>query len=123
MLNRRQFLKLGLAAGAGLVVRWNVGGSEGDGQVGGTLQVAAAPAAEGLGLSDPAAQPKFVNLVPDAMAPGFKFTSKNGKYKVATGPALQMTGLVGRNGAPVATPVWGYGDPSTGYTWSSGRTG
>ncbi len=31
---------------------------------------------------------------------------------------MQYTGLVGPDGiTPVATPVWGYGDPSSGYTW------
>ncbi len=110
MTSRRSFLKLGSAMGAGalLATRYQA------------LQyVFGAPAA--LGLSDPAMQPKFVNLVPDAMAPGFKFSSKNNKYKVAVGPSVQMTGLVGADGAPVPTPVFGYGLPNLGYTWP-GRT-
>ncbi len=116
MLSRRQFMKLGLAAGAGLVMRWNVGGLAGVGQLGGTLKAEAASAR--VGLSDPTLQPKFAHTVPDALAPGFRFTPKKGKIKVAMGPALQMTGLVGPDGVtPVATPVWGYGAPSTGYTW------
>ena len=76
----------------------------------------------GLGLSDPALQPMFANSVPDAMAPSFKFIPNNkGKIKVAMGPSVQQTGLVdttgGVVGAPVPTPVWGYGSPSQGYTW------
>ena len=82
MISRRQFLRLGLAAGAGLVVRCKTDASPGGGQFGGTLQAEEAPAS--AGLSDPALQPKFVNLVPDALAPTFKFPSKKGKYKVAT---------------------------------------
>jgi FtsP/CotA-like multicopper oxidase with cupredoxin domain len=73
------------------------------------------------GLSDPAQQPKFANPVPDALAPGFKFTSKRNRFKVAMGPAIQQTGLVDANGNPLSTPVWGYGLPSIGYTWP-GRT-
>ncbi len=83
MLNRRQFLKLSLAAGAGFVIRVKADGL--GGQLGGALQAEAAPAAEGLHLSDPASQPKFANLVPDAMAPGFKFVPNKGKIKVAAG--------------------------------------
>ena len=119
MLNRRQFLKLSLAAGAGFVIRVKADGL--GGQLGGELQAEAAPAAEGLQLSDPALQPKFANLVPDAMAPGFKFVPNKGKIKVAAGPSVQYTGLLGPGGTPVPTPVWGYGDTSMGYTWP-GRT-
>jgi len=114
MTSRRSFLKLGsaMSAGALLATRYQA------------LQyVFGAPAA--TGLSDPALQPKFMNPVPDAMAPGFKFTSKNNKFKVAVGPSVQMTGLVDTTGevagVPVPTPVFGYGLPNIGYTWP-GRT-
>ena len=111
MFSRRDFLKLsGASAGALAALRYGL-----------IRSGLAAPAA--IGLSDPALQPKFANLVPDAMAPGFKFTSKNNKYKVALGPSVQMTGLVdpANFNAPLPTPVWGYGLPSIGYTWP-GRT-
>jgi FtsP/CotA-like multicopper oxidase with cupredoxin domain len=77
-------------------------------------------------LSDPALQPKFVNFVPDAMAPGFKFDlrfnrGKGASVKVGVGPSIQQTGLIGPGGGPVSTPVFGYGSPSLGYTWP-GRT-
>ncbi len=98
MLSRRQFLKLSLAAGAGFVIRVKADGL--GGQLGGALQAEAEalPAGRDLILSDPALQPKFVNLVPDAMAPGFKFVPKKGKIKVAAGPSVQYTGLVGPGG-------------------------
>jgi spore coat protein A len=81
----------------------------------------AVPGMVGLVLSDPALQPKFVNLVPDALAPGFKFTAQNNKFKVAVGPAVQQTGLVDAAGNLLSTPVFGYGLPNLGYTWP-GRT-
>jgi FtsP/CotA-like multicopper oxidase with cupredoxin domain len=77
------------------------------------------------GLSDPAAQPKFVNLVPDALAPGFKFDlgmSRFRKTKVAVGQSVQQTGLIDPlTGLPLNTTVWGYGDPGSFYSWP-GRT-
>ncbi|MFC2176791.1 multicopper oxidase domain-containing protein [Actinomycetota bacterium] len=115
-LSRRDFLKLsGLAAGTSVV---NPGLL-----LPGTAGVRAArafvPAA--AGLIDPALQPKFVNLVPDAMAPGFKFYPKKGRVKVGAGPAVQWTGLTDSIGNPLQTPVFGYGTPSQGFTWP-GRT-
>jgi FtsP/CotA-like multicopper oxidase with cupredoxin domain len=77
------------------------------------------------GLSDPAAQPKFVNPVPNALDPSFAFAPSNKnklKYKIAVGPSVQMTGLLGPDGlTPVATPIFGYGRQSQGFTWP-GRT-
>jgi len=75
------------------------------------------------GLSDPAAQPLFAHLAPNAMATGFKYTPQNNKITIGMGQAVQMTGLVGgANGyTPVPTPVWGYGTRELGVTWP-GRT-
>jgi FtsP/CotA-like multicopper oxidase with cupredoxin domain len=63
------------------------------------------------GLSDPALQPKFVNPVPDALAPGFKFSPTSGRsfYRVGAAQTVQQTGLVDTWGNPLSTPVWGYG--------------
>ena len=99
MINRRNFLGSSAAISAlaalPLSVRWSV----------------AQAVTQGIGLSNPAAQDKFVNLVPDAMAPGFKYvTDKSGQYAVQVREALQMTGLRGPGGALVPTPVWGYAD-------------
>ena len=108
-MKRREFSKIMAAASAGTLLPWH--------------KLRATPAA--LGLSDPAIQPKFVNLVPDALAPGFKYEVRNpnkAKFKVAMGPSVQMTGLVGPDGVtPVPTPVWGYGYNNIGFTWP-GRT-
>jgi spore coat protein A len=107
-VTRRQVLKYGLAGGAGLVLPWKFRLSKAHG----------APMIPGL--SDPALQPKFVNPVPDALAPSFKYYSPNGKFKVAVGPSMQMTGLMSGS-IPVPTPVWGYGLNGKGFTWP-GRT-
>ena len=70
MISRRDFFKLTAATGVGLAV---AGGQTRSGPGGarsvGALRAYAAAAA--VGLSDPAAQPKFMNAVPDALAPGF----------------------------------------------------
>jgi FtsP/CotA-like multicopper oxidase with cupredoxin domain len=72
-------------------------------------------------LSDPAQQPKFATLVPNALDPGFLFQPKNGKITVEVGQTVQQTGLVAPDGiTPVPTTVWGYGDKGF-YTWP-GRT-
>ena len=99
MTTRRSFLKssAGLAALAALPlsVRWSVA------------------RAAGLipGLSDPLMQPKFTNLVPDALAPGFRYIpNKKGEFEVQVRTATQFTGLVDANGTPLPTPVWGYAD-------------
>ena len=74
------------------------------------------------GLSDPAAQPLFTNLAPNAMAAGFKYVPQNSKLTIAMGQAVQMTGLIGADGiTPVATTIWGYGTKELGVTWP-GRT-
>jgi FtsP/CotA-like multicopper oxidase with cupredoxin domain len=79
------------------------------------------------GLSDPALQPKFAYPVPDALAPGFKYTPIGfGKppklmYRVAAGPTVQKTGLVGAGGELLETPLFGYGSRGAGFTWP-GRT-
>jgi len=67
-------------------------------------------------LSDPSLQPKFVNLAPNALDPGYKFTpGPGGEYTVGIGPMSQMTGLLNK-GTPVPTPLWGYGQGG-GYFW------
>ncbi len=111
MTTRRQFIGMGGAALAGFVLSGKLG----------YLRVMAAPAR--VGLSDPALQPKFVNMVPDALAPGFIYQAdKHGRYKVQIGQAMHMSGLVGPGGAPVPTPIWGYGDQKDKtFTWP-GRT-
>ena len=85
--------------------------------------------AEALGkrLSDPAVQPKFAELVPNALDPGFIYQpiprgSKAGLYNVNVEQTAQETGLR-RNGTgrKLTTTVWGYGPDSGGVSWP-GRT-
>jgi FtsP/CotA-like multicopper oxidase with cupredoxin domain len=105
---RRDFLKLSGAAGVAAALpfsRW-----------------VAKARAKGLidGLSDPAAQPKFMEPVPNALDPGFIYDTSKGKIKVAVGPTVQETGLVDAAGNRLSTPLWGYGSDKF-YTWP-GRT-
>jgi FtsP/CotA-like multicopper oxidase with cupredoxin domain len=106
---RRDFLKLSGAAGVTAALpfsRW-VAKARADGDM--------------PGLSNPALQPRFTELVPNALDPGFIYDTKKGKIKVAVGQTTQMTGLVAPDGTtPVPTTVWGYGDKQF-YTWP-GRT-
>ena len=74
------------------------------------------------GLSDPAAQPLFINPAPNAMSAGFKFVPENNKLRIIMAQAVQMTGLVGTDGVTqVPTTIWGYGDERSGVSWP-GRT-
>jgi len=108
-VTRRQVLKAGLYGGAGLMLPWRF------------RMPTALAATQGPGLSDPAMQPKFTNLVPNALDPSFIYDTSKGKIKVAVGQTVQDTGLVAPDGkTPVPTTVWGYGDGKT-YTWP-GRT-
>ena len=109
MLSRREFLKLTAAASAAFYLNSKLG-----------FVRRAFAATQGPGLSDPALQPKFAAFVPNALDPGFIYDTSKGKIKVAVGQTVQQTGLVGLDGMPVPTTVWGYGDKNF-YTWP-GRT-
>jgi FtsP/CotA-like multicopper oxidase with cupredoxin domain len=106
---RRQVIRAGLIAGAGMMMPWRF------------LPAKVFAAAAIPGLSDPALQPKFMNMVPDAMAPSFKFTSPNNKYQIEMRQNIQMTGLLGPGNIPVPTTIWGYGTNGKNATWP-GRT-
>ena len=108
-MSRRQVLKAGLYGGAALMLPWR-------------FQLRKAHAAtQGPGLSNPADQPMFANIVPNALDPGFIYNPRRGVIDVGVAPTTQMTGLV-NGGTPVPTPLWGYGDASDDiYTWP-GRT-
>jgi len=107
---RRDFLKLSGAAGLTATIPWS------------QLVSTAHGAALVSSLSDPARQPKFVELAPNALDPGFKYTATNGEYTVGGGATTQFTGLVNEGGKPVATRLYGYGQAdAVGYTWP-GRT-
>jgi len=80
------------------------------------------------GLSDPAIQPLFTNLAPNAMSAAFKYGigTRTNKISIKMELVRQSTGLIGlrSNGSigKVNTPVWGYGaDDDVGSTWP-GRT-
>jgi spore coat protein A, manganese oxidase len=89
---------------------------------GGFQKVCAAPQPASQLLSDPTLQPKFVNLVPDALSPAFIYKpNAMGAYAVDVGTSIQWTGLM-LNGVKAMTPVWGYGDHTDQvFTWP-GRT-
>ncbi|MGD2164330.1 MAG: multicopper oxidase domain-containing protein [Anaerolineae bacterium] len=116
MINRRDFLKLSAAAGAGLMLpaaRYgNLAGARR------ALAIAAIP-----GLSDPALQPKFQVYAPNALHPAFKFMpNPKGQYSVSIRETSNHeTGLIDpKNGRRLKTAIWGYGD-DRGPTWP-GRT-
>ncbi len=70
------------------------------------------------GLSDPASQPLFANLAPNAMASTFKYRPRKNRLKIFMSRSRQMTGLVGPDGVtPVGTTIWGYGPRKKGGTW------
>ena len=117
MPNRREFLRMGGAAVAGLYIANRTG------FVGRALAIAAA-----AGLSDPALQPKFIEYAPNALDPGFIYEPIGGgpfagSYNVSIRQSRQQTGLrQNGTGKLQDTTIWGYGyDDQRGVTWP-GRT-
>jgi FtsP/CotA-like multicopper oxidase with cupredoxin domain len=112
-LTRRDFAKVSALAGAGVMTpAW-------------ARRALAAALPASVPLSDPALQPKFVNLVPDALAPGFIYrpNKKTGEYSVTVAKAKQATGLINpATGRALKTDVWGYGDSKDGVITWPGRT-
>jgi spore coat protein A len=105
-LSRRDFIKLS-AAGAGALFTTRIGWPEG---------ALAVPAR--AGLSDPAMQPKFVELAPNALDPGFLFKDLNEagwpahkpNFSLSVKETAQQTGLIDpKNGRRLTTKIWGYG--------------
>jgi FtsP/CotA-like multicopper oxidase with cupredoxin domain len=109
-LTRRDFVKLSSMAGASAA-----------------LPIWARPGwAEALatGLSDPASQPKFEYIVPNALAPGFIYQpDQKGRYKITIAEGSQRTGLVDARGRLRKTFIFGYKDgrDAQSVTWP-GRT-
>jgi FtsP/CotA-like multicopper oxidase with cupredoxin domain len=105
-MTRRQLLKAGMIGGAGLMLPLRFFPRKAFG----------VPAA--AGLSDPALQPKFVELAPNALDPAFLFKDLNENSGPAQKPnfslrarqTTQQTGLIDpKNGRKLNTKVWGYG--------------
>jgi FtsP/CotA-like multicopper oxidase with cupredoxin domain len=111
MIDRRRFIKAGVAAGFA-------------GSVGFRHFINDAYGATAMpGLSDPAFQPKFVNYAPNALNPGFIFQPKSqGHFKIKLGEAIHNTGLIRPNGRQARTRIWGYGDSNDGIITWPGRT-
>jgi FtsP/CotA-like multicopper oxidase with cupredoxin domain len=108
MVNRREFLKLGVGAAAGLFLssRW-------------------APPTLAATLLDPLTQPKFAYPVPNALSPGFIYGGKKKKDKgleIGMYQFPQNLGIVDPvSGLPLTTTVWGYGEKGNKATFP-GRT-
>jgi FtsP/CotA-like multicopper oxidase with cupredoxin domain len=105
-MTRRQVLKSGVCAGACMVLPWQL-----------NKEAFAAMLADGL--SDPALQPKFVEMAPNALDPGFLFRdlNENGapahkpNFSIRIRETVQQTGLINpRNGRKLNTKIWGYGN-------------
>jgi spore coat protein A len=110
-IDRRDFLALGAKAGVALGAASAIPGS-----VLRAMQAAGVPAA--AGLSDPSLQPKFVELAPNALDPGFLFKDLNDNggpvqkpnFSLRARQTRQQTGLINpKNGRYLTTDVWGYG--------------
>ena len=94
MISRRQFFKLSAATGVGLAVS---GTSIGTRSVHlGGLRCSRRSTDGWTERSGAPAQ--IQESAPNALDPGFKFYSKNGKYKITMQQTVQMTGLVGPDG-------------------------
>jgi len=81
-------------------------------------------ATQAPGLSDPELQPKFVEIAPNALDPGFLFKDLNEdglpaqkpNFSIRIRETIQETGLVNpNNGRRLKTKVWGYGQDTV--TW------
>ncbi len=103
MINRRQFLKTGALAGAGLALPWKGG-------------VGTAYADEPmLPALNPMTQPRFVNPLP---IPGVIDARLGGTFEVSIGQFQQALGLFDpMSGAPLMTTVWGYNGSYPGPTF------
>ncbi len=125
-LSRRGFLKGSAALGAGSVMQVGALGLA----VGSSGAEAASLGSSNGPLSDPALQPKFVELAPNALSPKFKYFHKSGhkhhkhrhrkkakKLKIVAAQYVHKTGLVDANGNALLTPVWGYGRKKWNVTW------
>lgn len=110
--SRRGFLKSTAAVGAGLIAPsiWTTRKSRAE---------IAAP-----GLSDPALQPKFTEIVPNALDPGFLFRDFNvdGKpsqkpnFHIRASKTKQQTGLIDPyTGKRLDTSLWGYGQNTVSW--------
>ena len=114
MLTRRQLIAAGTAAGGlSLLPPW-ARRSEATALV--------------RGLSDPEVQPKFQEIVPNALDPSFLFEPikrgrKAGLFNITVKETKQQTGLRRNGTGPrLKTRVWGYGyDDERGVSWP-GRT-
>lgn len=111
-LSRRDFIRLS-TAGAGALFTARIGWPRG------ALAVAARE-----GLSDPALQPKFVELAPNALDPGFLFKDLNERewpvqkpnFSLSVRETTQETGLIDpRNGRRLKTKIWGYGNDTVSW--------
>lgn len=111
-LTRRQLLKAGLISGAGMALPLRF------------LPRKAFGVSAAAGLSDPALQPKFVELAPNALDPGFLFKdlNENGmpahrpNFSIKAAETVQETGLINpKNGRKLKTTVWGYGNDTVSW--------
>ncbi|MGD8608733.1 MAG: twin-arginine translocation signal domain-containing protein, partial [Myxococcales bacterium] len=111
-IRRRDFLKITGAAGAAASLPFTQ-----------FIQHARAVPAV-YGLSDPALQPKFVELAPNALDPGFLFKDLNQdgwpaqqpNFSIRAAQTVQMTGLIDpKNGRRLKTKVWGYGSDTVSW--------
>jgi spore coat protein A len=118
MLNRRTFLKATAGCGAGLLL---------------PLSFAKKAFAQSVPLLDALAQPKFVNPLPNPLAPSYIYKASGlagnmPRFDIRAEQIVHETGLIDpASGRKLRTTLWGYGTPSQpavypGYSFNL-RTG
>jgi spore coat protein A len=110
MVTRRKFIQTTALAGLGATLPWTRFIRNARGQI-----LAA-------GLSDPALQPKFVELAPNALDPGFLYKDFGGtpsqkpNFTVKASKTKQETGLINpSDGKKLTTDLWGYGQNTVSW--------
>lgn len=113
-MNRRYFMKIGAGGGAFFLL-------PGKQLLSKTLF---APIV--AGLNDPNGEDLFMNIVPNALDPGFIFSpignGPNKKYNVAIHPFVHNMGFKDLGNGPRLTPMFGYGDNDQTSATYPGKT-
>jgi spore coat protein A len=114
MFTRRKFLSMTTGIGAGLLLPLSF--------------MAKKAYALSVPLLDPLSQTKFVNQLPNPLAPGYRFQPSGTLsglplYDIRAQQITHLSGLVDSRGRSLRTTMWGYGTPTQpavypGYTFN-----
>lgn len=119
-MTRRQVLKAGIYAGAGMMLPLRFLPAKAFANNWG--QACEILGCSNFGLSDPSLQPKFVELAPNALDPGFLYKDFGGtpsprpNFKIKASKTKQETGLIDpATGKKLKTNLWGYGQNTVSW--------